>query len=60
MKRTEKSKANSRQKSKPNGRQDKSIANGRQSNQRTTTETRRSTRRNTVWRKATASQSRSI
>ena len=40
MKRTEKSKANSRQ--------DKSIANSRQSNQRTATETRRNTRRNTA------------
>ena len=31
MRRTEKSKANSRQKSKANGRQDKGIVNGRQS-----------------------------
>ena len=34
MKRTEKSKANSRQKSKANSRQDKSIANGRQQQSR--------------------------
>ena len=54
---------NSRQKSKANSRQDKSIANGRQG-ERTTTETRRSARRiarrNTLQRKTSASQSRSI
>ena len=47
MKRTEKSKANSRQKSR---------ANGRQSNQRTATETRRSTRISTIQSKAAANQ----
>ena len=40
MKRTVKSKSNSRQKSTANGRQDKSRANGRQSNRRTATETK--------------------
>ena len=56
MKRTEKSVANSRQKSIvnsrqksiANSRQDKSIANGRQINQKTATETKRSTRINTT------------
>ena len=55
MKRTEKSKANSRQKNIPNSRQ-KSRANGRQSNQRTATETRRSTRISTIQSKAAANQ----
>ena len=73
MKRTEKSKANSRQKSiarraQPTaGRRAQPAASKRRAwptagkaSQRTTTETRRSTRRNTAQRKAAASQSRSI
>ena len=56
MKRTEKSKANSRLKSMAKGRQDNSRANGRQSNQRTATETRRSTRISTIQSKAAAIQ----
>ena len=60
MKSRQKSIANSRQKSIANGRQDKSRANGRKSNLRATSETRRSTRRitrrSTIQSKAAAIQ----
>ena len=52
----QKSTANSRQKSIANGRQDKSRANDRQSNQRTATETWRSSRISTIQKKAAAIQ----
>ena len=60
MKRTEKSKPNSRQKSKANSRQDKSIANRRQSKPKDCDRYKAKYEERHLTEKAAASQSRSI
>ena len=57
MKRTEKSRANSRQKSRANGRQEKSIANGRQGEPKDCDRDEAKYEENTIQRKGAASQS---